>query len=550
MVDIIDSKWSELDASNTSAAPDGVQGGYAPSTIAPILRGTRGALKRFYNRINAAYTTTGSTTASVLTFSQGPVSYAKGERFAFWANATNTGAMTLNINALGAKNILRSDGTTLVSGDIASGQFTELVYDGTAFRVVIGAGAKYTGNVAAGTFTGNGAALTNLNASALTTGTVPNAVISGAYDGITNLTMNGILRNDGTGEAIRINCTNDTSSPYMTFWKPTTGQQGYIQHTVTTGAEGGMILHNTLPNTRINLRNTGGIDGLGYRVGSTNYTVWHNGNLTAADINGLYGYTPPNGANSVTAGNGLSGGGTIAATRTITLGTPGTITGSSTNSVSTTSHTHALTLVAGDINGALGYTAANGANSITAGNGLSGGGTIGATRTITLGTPGTITGNSTNSVSATSHTHSISLSASDVGAAPVGRSINAGNGMTGGGTLENAVTITMGTPGTITNSTTNSVSTSSHTHSLGFLAAEVHTGGTHSTTSLPIGHVIVLYKQNAEVGRNNEVNPCLSDNDTFYYRWSGQANAGAALSGTWRARGYIADGRHLAQRVA
>lgn len=45
---------------------------------------------------------------------------------------------------------------------------------------------------------------------------------------------------------------------------------------------------------------------------------------------------------SVSAGNGLTGGGTIASTRTLTLGTPGTTSGSSTNAVTTSSHTHAL----------------------------------------------------------------------------------------------------------------------------------------------------------------------------------------------------------------
>ena len=47
---------------------------------------------------------------------------------------------------------------------------------------------------------------------------------------------------------------------------------------------------------------------------------------------------------TITAGNGLSGGGTLASNRTITLGTPGTITTSTSNEVTSTSHTHALTL--------------------------------------------------------------------------------------------------------------------------------------------------------------------------------------------------------------
>ena len=45
---------------------------------------------------------------------------------------------------------------------------------------------------------------------------------------------------------------------------------------------------------------------------------------------------------SITAGNGLTGGGTLAASRTLALGTPGTITASSTNAVQATGHTHAI----------------------------------------------------------------------------------------------------------------------------------------------------------------------------------------------------------------
>lgn len=45
---------------------------------------------------------------------------------------------------------------------------------------------------------------------------------------------------------------------------------------------------------------------------------------------------------SVIAGNGLSGGGALTSNRTVTLGTPGNITATSTNSVTETSHTHNL----------------------------------------------------------------------------------------------------------------------------------------------------------------------------------------------------------------
>ncbi|MDR6600907.1 hypothetical protein J2732_001890 [Achromobacter deleyi] len=44
----------------------------------------------------------------------------------------------------------------------------------------------------------------------------------------------------------------------------------------------------------------------------------------------------------LTAGNGLTGGGTLAANRTFTLGTPGTLTATTSNAVQSTSHSHAL----------------------------------------------------------------------------------------------------------------------------------------------------------------------------------------------------------------
>ena len=55
----------------------------------------------------------------------------------------------------------------------------------------------------------------------------------------------------------------------------------------------------------------------------------------------------------VIAGNGLSGGGTLAGNRTITLGTPGKITATSTNSVSAASHTHEIDNASATVPGVL-----------------------------------------------------------------------------------------------------------------------------------------------------------------------------------------------------
>jgi len=79
--------------------------------------------------------------------------------------------------------------------------------------------------------------------------------------------------------------------------------------------------------------------------------------------------------------------------------------------VADNSHVHTTGNITG-LDGVLSGKSSTG-TTMVAGNGLSGGGTLAAARTFTLGTPGAITAVSTDSVSATSHTHS--LSAANVG---------------------------------------------------------------------------------------------------------------------------------------
>lgn len=66
--------------------------------------------------------------------------YATGQKFHFVAASANTGAATININALGAKNITKSGATALGAGDIVAGGAYILIYDGTQFQLSGGAG--------------------------------------------------------------------------------------------------------------------------------------------------------------------------------------------------------------------------------------------------------------------------------------------------------------------------------------------------------------------------------------------------------------------------
>lgn len=288
--------------------------------------------------------------------------------------------------------------------------------------------------------------------------------------------------------------------------------------------------------------------------------------------------------NQVTAGNGLTGGGTLANSFQIALGLPSTISRSTTNSVTSTSHTHAIetatTTRAGivQLNDNLTSTSntqaltanqgkvlkdelnslrnastmlINASNSskvnkninITAGNGLTGGGDLSTNRTVSLGTPTTISSNSTNSVTTDSHTHAIdkasttragivqlvddldsdsedkaltarqgselkqqietlrnsdfhnlqsSIDYFEVNKANNTLQVLAGEGLTGGGTLSENLVIALGTPSTITQSSTNTTTANSHSHAIdtatttqaGIVTLSHETNGTNKTKAV------------------------------------------------------------------
>ena len=64
--------------------------------------------------------------------------YATGNQFSFLVANTNTGAVTINVDGIGAKAITRTGTTPLVAGDMVAGQAVEIIYDGTRFQLVNG----------------------------------------------------------------------------------------------------------------------------------------------------------------------------------------------------------------------------------------------------------------------------------------------------------------------------------------------------------------------------------------------------------------------------
>lgn len=130
-------------ASNSPAGSDAIG-----TTLDDFLRAIQSILKESGAGL---YTASGTNT---ITFTSTPAftAYAAGQRFWFIAEATNTGAVTLNINTLGAKAVTHLGSTALVGGEIKIGAIVTVVYDGTRFQLVSDSG------VIAGTSTNDSAA--------------------------------------------------------------------------------------------------------------------------------------------------------------------------------------------------------------------------------------------------------------------------------------------------------------------------------------------------------------------------------------------------------
>lgn len=195
----------------------------------------------------------------------------------------------------------------------------------------------------------------------------------------------------------------------------------------------------------------------------------------------------------IIAGQGLAGGGSLNTDRTLSLGTPSTLTATTLNEANGETHTHELAKASINVAGvvklvdttnsdsvteaptarvakALAAAKADKSTSINAGAGLVGGGDLTANRTLTLGTPGTITETSVNTSTGDTHTHRINPATKDAagivriddvldsssstvaassravkllndGKADKSTAITAGTGLTGGGNLTASRTI-------------------------------------------------------------------------------------------------------------
>lgn len=155
MAEIQSSSWAETAASNNATVPDGWPEGQLPATVNDCAREMMAAIKRDWNRSHVTISSTGSANAYVLTYANAPT-LTHGMIFSFKANFTNTGAATVNINALGAVAIVKNDGSTsLVANDIVANQHVHLEYDSALAKMVALTPLSTTATIGTNTFSGD-----------------------------------------------------------------------------------------------------------------------------------------------------------------------------------------------------------------------------------------------------------------------------------------------------------------------------------------------------------------------------------------------------------
>lgn len=126
--------WSTTAASNNSAAPNGFPEGMPPSGVNDAAREVMAAVARYREDTDGVNTSSGTDTIT-LASSRTMTAYAQGDMYTFKAGGTNTGATTLNVDGLGAKDV-QFNGAACAGGEIITDLMYTVVYDGTQFQLM------------------------------------------------------------------------------------------------------------------------------------------------------------------------------------------------------------------------------------------------------------------------------------------------------------------------------------------------------------------------------------------------------------------------------
>jgi hypothetical protein len=181
-------------------------------------------LNGFAGAILVTATETGTASAHVLTPTTALVGYATGTMLLYRPSNAGTGALTVNVSALGAKSVKTIMGADPTSGDVTANQPILLMYDGTNF--VLLCGSAFLGKTGNQTLTGN------LAITGALTGTT--GAFSGSVTGTTGAFSGSVT---GTTEAAGDNSTKFATTAFavgLAFSASLPSQTGNAGKFVTT----------------------------------------------------------------------------------------------------------------------------------------------------------------------------------------------------------------------------------------------------------------------------------------------------------------------------
>lgn len=207
----------------------------------------------------------GAANAYVVTLAPVPTSYTTGMTVWFTTSNANTGASTINVNSLGAKNIKRDASTNLSAGDIDSSKPVGLVYDGTQFILFAGPSISASGSgilctATAGTESAPAICLDNANTGGSTTGFfgISSASLFSSHVAVTVASVEAARFADGTPDKGLIMNGNDgfnsivsnTNDSHLWIGAGTQENEGggFIIRGTGTGVDGDLLYYvdNTL----------------------------------------------------------------------------------------------------------------------------------------------------------------------------------------------------------------------------------------------------------------------------------------------------------------
>jgi|LakMenE01Jun11ns_1017448.scaffolds.fasta_scaffold9959246_24 hypothetical protein len=258
-------------------------GGFKITNLATGTAATDAATVAQIQSNGAALVTVTGTDTLVGTLTPALTTYVTGAVYYFIAPATNTGAVTLNIDTLGAKNVTRDGTTALVAGDITSGEMVAVVYDGTRFQLISAVNSVTNLNVS-GTLTVAGATTLNGNLQVGNAGADTVNFQASGWTLTNNVSVTGTWADIGTITTADI---NGGTIDGTTIGGGTAAAGTFTTATATTGNIT-TVNATTVDSTNLEVTNLKAKDGTaaGSIADSTGVVTLNSVVATTADING------------------------------------------------------------------------------------------------------------------------------------------------------------------------------------------------------------------------------------------------------------------------